>query len=1221
MSGLRITRLKIAHVGILRGVVDLGALDPGMTLITGPNEIGKSTVVEALRAALFEKHGAKHQGLKGLQSHGSKEGPEVWVEFELDGRAYTLHKRFLVSPESSLHIAEPEAPPVDLIGDAADERVWADLKAQAPGPRGAKTDDMGVWGLLWVNQDGAASADPGGLLGQDSRNTLKGVIERQVSTVLGGARGERLGELVAERYARHWTPAGHVKGQGSLGQARAAVTETEAQVNALEAQQNAVEADAQRLEGIRTRRKAAEAQRPLLLTEVRQAEEATAEVARLRHAFERADAEKGAAEARAEGSDAAVSARRDLAQRATAATAQAEQTAAAVGELRPQEQAAAAEVTRRAQVLSAAEETTAQAREGWRAARDAVQSARAAHERIRVADAWAEVKTLLAKQAELTEDADAALDEATWRQLRAHADALAAAEAQLQHTGTRLRVGADEPFTLDWVVGRPQTRTVAAFGEVELEPAGEALSEARAHRDAAAGQLSALLERLGVADPDEARQRRAARAAEEAREQALAEQLAMAAPEGTEALRAAAESARSKAAQLSGNQRAAADLDERAKAQQAERASHSVDAEALSTLQALDADRSRADAARAAAATRLKITLREDLRLSQDGVERAPDAAGMHDLHLTEGTDLKLGGAVDIRVEPGGEGLAALNAQAQTSEAALRDALGALGHPDLDAARRSAQQRAEADAALAATRAQLEVVAPEGISALEQQVEEARQAVARAEQRVRAAEALEGQRHDARARVQANPLTADLADQVNAAAAALARHQQTVREHAAVLRVDADEHICEGPTEGAHAGQPWWVTPGRGGLTAHAERDQREATLTEALRAAGAADLDAARARWEKGLSVRQALDEVIRGLRRHAPDGPDALRARAEALDPAPPEPPELRPLEEAEAESEAALHTAEDARDDARRAHDQAQDRASALRAEVAAAQASADAARQTAEEATLRLRTQRAEHPDAKLEQAAQAARADARAQADAAQEAKARLDALNPALVTDDVQRARGALADLDGQLKTFDHQAAGLEAVIARAATTGTFETLTEARAHLAQAQRDLARAQREADAADLLHKVVKARYEAAQQRFLAPVVEKATPYLQAIRPGTQLSMTTNLEVDAVTRAGASEKFQQLSGGTREQLSVIVRLALAKVLAKDGAALPLILDDTMGWTDDDRFLQMVRILRNAAKEMQLIILTCHPSRFTRLQAPRTIDLEALREKAV
>jgi uncharacterized protein YhaN len=76
--------------------------------------------------------------------------------------------------------------------------------------------------------------------------------------------------------------------------------------------------------------------------------------------------------------------------------------------------------------------------------------------------------------------------------------------------------------------------------------------------------------------------------------------------------------------------------------------------------------------------------------------------------------------------------------------------------------------------------------------------------------------------------------------------------------------------------------------------------------------------------------------------------------------------------------------------------------------------------------------------------------------------------------------------------------------------------------------------------------------------------------------------------------------------------------VIVRLALARVMARDKRPLPLILDDTLGWTDDGRFLSMVQILREAASDLQIILLTCHPARFYRFHAEYSVDLDRLRE---
>ena len=223
---------------------------------------------------------------------------------------------------------------------------------------------------------------------------------------------------------------------------------------------------------------------------------------------------------------------------------------------------------------------------------------------------------------------------------------------------------------------------------------------------------------------------------------------------------------------------------------------------------------------------------------------------------------------------------------------------------------------------------------------------------------------------------------------------------------------------------------------------------------------------------------------------------------------------------------------------------------------------------------------------------------------------------------PELLEGDAERAGETLADNRSQEKRLDHELTRLKARMEVAAAAGRFEQLGDAEAELESAAAALARVERAAAGARRLAQEVGVAYADAQRRFLAPVVKEARPYLSAIRPGTEIRMTEDLTVAKVVRRGTEEDFDQLSGGTREQLSVIVRLALARVLARDEDAepLPLILDDTMGWTDEPRFVEMVRILRNASKQFQLIVLTCHPSRFARLQPGRTIELDTLRREA-
>jgi uncharacterized protein YhaN len=105
-----------------------------------------------------------------------------------------------------------------------------------------------------------------------------------------------------------------------------------------------------------------------------------------------------------------------------------------------------------------------------------------------------------------------------------------------------------------------------------------------------------------------------------------------------------------------------------------------------------------------------------------------------------------------------------------------------------------------------------------------------------------------------------------------------------------------------------------------------------------------------------------------------------------------------------------------------------------------------------------------------------------------------------------------------------------------------------------------------------------------------------------------------------LLLEGVERDGIREDFKDLSGGAREQLALVVRVALARVFAKQNRAMPLVLDDVLGWTDDRRLRAMLYVLERTARDMQVILLTCHPERFRPLLGASTFDLDAIKKAA-
>ena len=100
-------------------------------------------------------------------------------------------------------------------------------------------------------------------------------------------------------------------------------------------------------------------------------------------------------------------------------------------------------------------------------------------------------------------------------------------------------------------------------------------------------------------------------------------------------------------------------------------------------------------------------------------------------------------------------------------------------------------------------------------------------------------------------------------------------------------------------------------------------------------------------------------------------------------------------------------------------------------------------------------------------------------------------------------------------------------------------------------------------------------------------------------------PGARALLDERFAVTGLTRDGRDESFDILSAGTQEQIAVLVRLAFADLLREQGRPAPVILDDALVFSDDERIERMFDILSAAAERMQIVVLTCRTGLFGRL----------------
>ena len=393
------------------------------------------------------------------------------------------------------------------------------------------------------------------------------------------------------------------------------------------------------------------------------------------------------------------------------------------------------------------------------------------------------------------------------------------------------------------------------------------------------------------------------------------------------------------------------------------------------------------------------------------------------------------------------------------------------------------------------------------------------------------------------------------------------------------------------------------IDPGLGrGAGTQTTLERARAAWDKALADTGCATPDlaatAARDRAEivQSQSVQQSLLAVL------AANGLAALRAEAAraaaAVDPAavapdapPPDPAALARAEARRQTTAAALVTAE-------KRHEAALTADTKAAAQLTHAEDRlTDAARARGDPATLDARR-------AALETAlGQALALQARAE-----QALRGLSAAAPDLKTlrADCTRAQGAVDGARAEAESLRQRLGTLNGEIAARADQNVEERL-----HAVVEALDAARAREaalgaEVAALDRLRQVLRDTRGAAQQAYFSPVQHELRPLLAILHQDAALSFDpARLLPGALQRGQMDEPVETLSGGTQEQIAILTRLAFARLLASQGRPVPIILDDALVHSDDERIERMFIALNRVAADQQIIVLTCRQRAFTAL----------------
>lgn len=199
--------MKLHRVRLLnyRGVIesDVCFSESGVTIVEGPNEVGKSSIPEALGLAIELPDSSQKAQVKSIKPVDRDEGPEVEVTLS-SGQYHLIYgKRWLRNAQTTLRVLSPHNE--SRTGREAHDRLREILD---------ETLDESLWRALRIEQGMQAS------LPSFTMPSMRAALDRVAGGDLGSGDEDTLWERIKTEYVRHWTPSGQKNGQRKSSERR-----------------------------------------------------------------------------------------------------------------------------------------------------------------------------------------------------------------------------------------------------------------------------------------------------------------------------------------------------------------------------------------------------------------------------------------------------------------------------------------------------------------------------------------------------------------------------------------------------------------------------------------------------------------------------------------------------------------------------------------------------------------------------------------------------------------------------------------------------------------------------------------------------------------------------------------------------------------------------------------------------------------------------------------
>ncbi|MCL2782318.1 MAG: AAA family ATPase [Actinomycetia bacterium] len=478
-------------------------------------------------------------------------------------------------------------------------------------------------------------------------------------------------------------------------------------------------------------------------------------------------------------------------------------------------------------------------------------------------------------------------------------------------------------------------------------------------------------------------------------------------------------------------------------------------------------------------------------------------------------------------------------------------------------------------------------------------------------------------------------LTEELLQGIESAAAAVDRSSDQLASISAAVEFTAATAIelaVGGQVVSLSAGQSWSttatgstvvevpgvltarVTPGASALDIQAKYAAAQKELNAALAAGDVADIAAARSAAQRRRELQSDCDRLSATLSGLCGDDEiDKLRSRL-AQAPQAVTGPASSPDARAELDAAAAALAAATAEcETRRRTAAAAASRLSETSTQATVLLNTAAAQRAELERATNQLAQEQASVSDEDLSSSAESSRQAATTALQRAAKLTEELAAAAPGAVAAELADATQAAETLRNR---YEDSARALREVgieLSVLGNEGRQGKLDAAKTEHEHATSEHTRVGRQARAAELLRSVMARHRDATRLRYVDPY---RTELQRLGRPVFGQTFEVDIDSDLCIRSrtldGVTVPYESLSGGAKEQLGILARLAGAALVAKEDSV-PVVVDDALGFTDPERLAKMGEVFDSVGTHGQVIVLTCSPDRYNGVKGAHRIDL--------